>query len=119
MKKKRKSNKMIVSSNVLSTLGGTATACCTGPGLLACTSACAPTCGTVGFSFFGLSSSAFASWMSDYWYAFLIFSFLSFGVAFYKLFIEKNCSSSRRSKIVFVSSFTLSAILVMKSILSC
>lgn len=117
--KEKKSTKAIAASNVFSTLAGTAAACCTGPGLAACSATCAPSCGSLAFSAFGLSSSAFTSWLSQYWYLFLILSVVSFAYAFYKLFIKANCNTSRFSKSIFFSCFAFSCLIILWSSLTC
>jgi len=71
MENKKNKNLSAASGAIFSSLGTVASACttatsacCLGPGLAACGTVCAPACGSVGFSIFGLSSSAVAHWMS-------------------------------------------------------
>ena len=113
----------IASGTLFSSLGAvassSASACCVGPGLVACGTVCAPACGSVGFSIFGLSSSAVAHWMSDYWMVFLIVSIISFGVAYQRIFRKSasSCNSKRNSKTTFYVSLCLSLILGTYSVL--
>jgi len=118
-RKAQKTDKAVLTSNIMSTLTGTAAACCAGPGLFACSTACAPTCGSLGFSVFGLSSMVFTNWINQYWYLFIVASILSFSFAFYKLYIKTNCNSTRRSKIIFLSCLVVSIIFIVKSFLNC
>jgi len=117
--KKIELEKTAVASNVFTTLTATAAACCSGPGLIACSSSCAPSCGSLIYSVFGLSSSALTDWLSQYWYAFLFFSLISFAFAFYKLFVKPNCKTSRISKATFILCLGFSSIIVIKSFLVC
>jgi len=111
--------KMVNAANVFSTLAGTAAACCSGPGMVACSATCAPSCGSLMFSVFGLSSSALTDWIGQYWYLFLILSVASFSFAFYKLFIKPNCKVSKSSKVIFVSCLAFSCLLLLKSSFTC
>jgi len=116
---KRDSHKTMTASNAFSIITGTAAACCSGPGIVACSTSCAPSCGSLLFSVFGFSSSALTNWLTQYWYIFLFCSIVSFSFAFYKLFLKPNCKVSRTSKMVFISCFTFSMILIAKSFFSC
>lgn len=120
----KKNKNLPVASGVLfsslSTAAGTvASACCVGPGVVACSTACAPACGSLGFSIFGLSSTAVANWMSDYWMVFLILSVISFGVAYHRIFQKSTsvCNSKRDSRMTFYVSICLSLVLVAYSVL--
>lgn len=124
MENKKNKNLPITSGTVFSSLGAvasaSASACCVGPGVVACGTVCAPACGaSVGFSIFGLSSSVVAHWMSDYWMVFLILSVISFGVAYQRIFRKpaSSCHLKRNSKTTFYVSLCLSLILVTYSVL--
>lgn len=110
MAEKSKNKKLLVASNVFSGMGSLAAACCAGPGLVACSAACAPSCGSLGFTIFGLSSTALTSWILEYWYVFLCLSIVCFMVAYYRLFIKKTCNEHRRSKVIFVVSLLITIV---------
>lgn len=119
MENEKNKNLPVASGVLFSSLGAVASACCVGPGLVACGTVCAPSCGAVGFSVFGLSSTAVAHWMSDYWMVFLILSVISFGVAYHRIFRKStsSCNSKRNSKMTFYASLCLSLILISYSVL--
>lgn len=108
MQNKEDTKKLLIASNLFSGLGSTAALCCTGPGLIVCSLACAPSCGSLGFSLFGVSSSALTSYIGDYWFVFLGLSIICFAIAFYRLFLKENCSKKRSPKIIFIISLVVS-----------
>ena len=111
----KKNKKLPIASGVIfSSLGAVASACCVGPGLVACGTACGTTCGSLGFSIFGLSSTAIAHWMSDYWLLFLILSLISFEAAYHRIFRKSasSCNSKKNSKTVFFVSLCLSFMVI-------
>ena len=123
MEKEKNKNLPVASGVLFSSLSAAAStvasACCAGPGVVACSTTCAPACGSLGFSIFGLSSTAVANWMSDYWMVFLILSIISFGVAYQMIFRKSvaSCNSKRNSKTTFYVSLCLSLVLITYSVL--
>ena len=117
IKKDKRQHGTILTTNVVSTIAGTAAACCSGPGLLACSSTCAPSCGSLLYSIFGISSSAFTTFLSQYAPIFLILSIASFGYAYYKLFLKQNCSTSKMSKAIFFCCLIFSSLMIIRSFL--
>ena len=120
MENKKNKNLPIASGALFSSLGAVASACCVGPGLVACGTVCGSACGaSVGYSLFGLSASAIAHWMSDYWLVFLMLSVISFGVAYQRVFRKSAISRTpnKKSKITFYVSLCLSILLISYSVL--
>jgi len=121
MEKKKISNKTTSIATLFSGLGATSAACCAGPGLVGCSTVCAPACGSLTYSLFGISSSAIGSWLGEYWYLFLFISIAFFALAFYKIFISKSnaCSRSIKSELIFYVCTVFSISAYIYSMSSC
>lgn len=103
MKNKNTSRTASSIATLFSGLGASSAACCVGPGLVGCSTVCAPTCGSLAYSLFGISSSAIANWLGQFWSIFLFISIAFLCIAFYKIFISKSnaCSRSLKSELIF------------------
>jgi len=110
MDKKKGSKRIIAVSNVFSGLGALASACCSGPGIIACSVACASSCGSAAYSIFGLSFSAVTNWAEQFFYILIGFSVAFHLIAFWKVFIKKHCHKSHKPEILFYVSVLITLV---------
>jgi len=114
MEQKKGSKRIIALSNVFSGLGALASACCTGPGIVGCSVACAPSCGSAVYSIFGFSLSSVSGWAEQYFYVLMGLSFIFHAIAFWKVFIKKHCHTSHAPEILFYLSVLVTLIVFFK-----